>query len=181
VNYYDEYKAKGWNQGDSAYLNRGWCRLEMIYASVVPAVKDKSAESAAIAPLAVGQSPMKRSPRRGDRFGRGLHYYVTLGKRPQLLYGNHEMLSGLPPVVLPPLKQALFELYSPITGRSVSVSSAMCAAPNVRIPIQQPLTTLPSLPRYSRDMDKAICKELLERVDPFIHWHTRGYRGQYNR
>ena len=36
TNYFDEYKAKTWNSGDQAYLNRAWCRLEMIYAASIP-------------------------------------------------------------------------------------------------------------------------------------------------
>jgi hypothetical protein len=37
VNSYSEYDARLWNgPTNEAYLNRAWCRLEIIYASIIP-------------------------------------------------------------------------------------------------------------------------------------------------
>ena len=33
---FDEYGSPGWNQGVHSYLNRAWCRVEMMYASNIP-------------------------------------------------------------------------------------------------------------------------------------------------
>lgn len=33
ANWYTEYKAPSWSQGDYAYVRRGWCRTEMFYAA----------------------------------------------------------------------------------------------------------------------------------------------------
>ncbi len=32
-NWFEQYKSPAWNGNDYAYLNRGWCRVEMLYAA----------------------------------------------------------------------------------------------------------------------------------------------------
>jgi hypothetical protein len=35
-NWYTDYKAPGWSEGNFAYIDRGWCRVEMFYAANLP-------------------------------------------------------------------------------------------------------------------------------------------------
>ena len=79
----DEYNSPAWNGGDYAYLNRGWCRVEMLYAANIPLEKDSAA--------------------RIDKFKAGLLSSVQAGRRPHLLYGTHEHKRGRNPIQLPPM------------------------------------------------------------------------------
>ena len=66
------YAAPAWNVGDSAYVNRSWCRMEMFYAANIPIQTEKAFEE------------------RLEKFDAGLKYALQVGRRPHLLYGTRE-------------------------------------------------------------------------------------------
>ena len=70
TNLFDEYKSLAWNGNDYAYLNRGWCRVEMLYAANIPLEKDNAA--------------------RMTMFKAGLLGSMEAGRRPHLLFGTRE-------------------------------------------------------------------------------------------
>ncbi len=77
-NWYDEYPVTLWNEGPYAYLNRGWCRVEMFYAANIPKVK------------------------RDSKFKAGLALHCRENRRPHFIYGKHELEYKQAPVCLPP-------------------------------------------------------------------------------
>ena len=97
TNMFDEYKSPAWNGNDYAYLNRGWCRVEMLYAANIPLEKDSAA--------------------RIDKFKAGLFSSVQAGRRPHLLYGTKEHKDNRPPLQLPPLQNSWFDNYNPVKGK----------------------------------------------------------------
>ena len=70
-NWYQQYKAKAWNEGDYAYLNRCWCRVEMMYAASVPLYADVND--------------------RVKHFIAGLAQAVKDNRRPHYLYGTYDL------------------------------------------------------------------------------------------
>ena len=97
-NIFDHYKSPAWNGNDYAYLNRGWCRVEMLYAANIPLEKD--------------------STTRMTKFKAGLLSSLQAGRRPHLLYGTREhKLVGFNPVQLPPLQNSWFYNYNPVKGK----------------------------------------------------------------
>ena len=97
-NWFDEYKSPAWNGNDYAYLNRGWCRVEMLYAANIPLEKDSAA--------------------RMTKFKAGLLSSMQAGRRPHLLYGTREhKLVGYNPIQLPPLQNSWFDNYNPVKGK----------------------------------------------------------------
>ena len=98
TNLFDDYKSPAWNGNDYAYLNRGWCRVEMLYAANIPLEKDSAA--------------------RMTKFKAGLLSSMQSGRRPHLLYGTKEhKLFGYDPIHLPPLQNTWFDNYNPVKGK----------------------------------------------------------------
>jgi hypothetical protein len=95
TDYYSEYDADIWNKGDSAYINRGWCRLEMFLAANLP-VDRKSAQY--------------------RKLKGGLKFHIQRGRRPHFLFGTTEMLNNRSPIILPPLHNLYLERYHPSNG-----------------------------------------------------------------
>ena len=96
-NIYLEYMAEAWNVGPHAYLNRGWTRVEMLYASTIPL----------------------NSPTHGERyekFAEGMKFQHGIGRRPHLLFGTHELKKALPVIIIPPLSNSYFEDFHPEKG-----------------------------------------------------------------
>lgn len=104
TNHYKDYKAKLWNDGDFAYVNRAWCRVEMFYASNIPLLE--SHES------------------RLRSFKAGLGSHARNGVRPHILYGDRECSRFVAPIILPPLQNSYYEQLNPLKGK-LSVSSDM--------------------------------------------------------
>eukprot|EP01038_Epipyxis_sp_PR26KG_P003957 gene3957-5674_t len=97
-NIFDEYKSPAWNSNDYAYLNRGWCRIEMMYAANIPLEND--------------------NPQRIAKFKAGLLNSIQNGRRPHLLYGTRESsIITCPPRHLPPMQNSWFDNYSPVKGK----------------------------------------------------------------
>ena len=96
-NIYDQYGSPAWNQGDHAYLNRAWCRIEMFYAANIPLTPS--------------------SPHRIQQFKAGLLTSIQAGRRPHILYGSCEDTRKGPVWILPPLQNSWFSRYNPIEGK----------------------------------------------------------------
>ena len=93
-----EYKAPLWSQGPFAYLNRAWCRMEMLYAANVP-LQANTTENGRI-----------------RHFRAGLKSAALCGRRPHLLYGTSELDTGEPPLMLEPLQNSYLESFDPFSG-----------------------------------------------------------------
>ena len=94
--WFKEYKAKAWNDCQYAYLNRCWCRVEMMYAANVPLSEDTADRS--------------------KYFTAGLLQAVKANRRPHYLYGTREKMLNGPPIALEPLRNTFFDEYNPLTG-----------------------------------------------------------------
>jgi len=95
-NHYDQYKAELWNSfHDHAYLNRAWCRLEMLYAANLP---------------------VDISSSRLYKFSRGFRHHAGINKRPHILFGEHELHHRIDPIVLAPFQNQWFESMDPRDG-----------------------------------------------------------------
>lgn len=100
-NIYDEYRSANWRDGDFAYLNRAWCRLEMLYGSNIPLlIRDEVTLSM-----------------RTSKFSQEMRFYQQMKKRPHLLYGSRESFMKQPPLILPPIASCLFERFHPLQGK----------------------------------------------------------------
>lgn len=96
-NIYLEYMAEAWNTGPHAYLNRGWTRVEMLYASTIPLSHVRNGE-------------------RIEKFAEGMKFQYGLGRRPHLLYGTRELKKSLPVIIIPPLSNSYFDEFHPEKG-----------------------------------------------------------------
>ena len=97
-NWFEQYKSPAWNGNDYAYLNRGWCRVEMLYAANIP-LENVNA-------LRLGH------------FKAGLLSSAQAGRRPHLLYGTREYkLLGYNPIQLPQMQNSWFDNYNPVKGK----------------------------------------------------------------
>ena len=95
-NWFEQYGSPAWNSGENAYINRGWCRVEMMYASNIP-----------ILPCSDG---------RKEKFKASLWSCVESGRRPHMLYGSNESNRKISPIVLPPMSHMWFNRYKPTDG-----------------------------------------------------------------
>lgn len=96
LGYYADYKSTGWNLGPKGYLNRSWCRLEMMYAANIP--------------------PLYETPAKLDMFTAGLKFARQRGRRLHVLYGTKESETMTAPIALPPLQNSYFEAFQPLDG-----------------------------------------------------------------
>lgn len=82
------FNMSSWNTGTHAYLNRAWCRTEMIYGALVPVITDTS---------------------RLSKMSGALKSFHQEGKRPHLLYTTKEYDSRASAHVLSPVDVHLFD------------------------------------------------------------------------
>ena len=129
-NIYVEYMADAWKTGPYAYLNRGWTRVEMLYASTIPLCY--------------------KYTKRSEKFAEGMKYQHSLGHRPHLLYGTHELKKSLPVIVIPPLSNSYFEDFHPEKGY------------------------------VSYEQDRIKIRSLVQWIQPMVTKGTSGYEGEYN-
>jgi hypothetical protein len=106
--YYEDYQSTLWNGETYGYVNRAWCRVEMLYAANIPLVSD----------VIVG-SDSGTSRYRSDKFAAGFKHHIANGVRPHIVY---DMIPNKPPTILPPLQNSYFDMLNPQTG-SLSVES----------------------------------------------------------
>ena len=90
----NDYKAAAWCGNKHSYLNRSWCRVEMLYAANVPI-------------LSKGKIKL---------FKNALSHAACQGRRPHFLYGSKELYENRQPLCLPPLKYSYLDDYNPIDG-----------------------------------------------------------------
>jgi len=96
-NWYTEYCADAWNAENTGYVDRAWCRAEMLFGASVPIYTCPSA--------------------RMDKFAGTLKLFISHGTRPHMLYGNREdRVLGLP-TVLSPMEAAMFPKLNPTNGQ----------------------------------------------------------------
>ena len=95
-----DYKADGWNgeKNERAYLNRAWCRVEMLYASAIPLCVHQNKES------------------RLEKITCGLEFAQRNNRRPHFIFGTKESKSGAHALVLPPLLNSNLLQFSPDMG-----------------------------------------------------------------
>lgn len=95
---YENYKAPNWRGTDRSYLNRAWCRVEMLYAAAVPL--------------------RKMNKNQLQTFKAGLKYSSEYGHRLHVLFGTKESNSTEKDLItLPPLQYDFLEKYRPLSGR----------------------------------------------------------------
>jgi len=98
--YFEDYKAAAWREGNYAYVNRSWCRMEMLYAANV------ELHEATLG----GTSP------RLNKFKKGLRYAAKNGRRPHLLFGTRELATNRSFIIMEPLQNSHFEHFNPFNG-----------------------------------------------------------------
>lgn len=95
-NWFEDYKAPVWVDGKYAYLNRAWCRLEMLLAANLDLREDEQ---------------------RSEKFAGGLKIAAKRNYRPHLLYGTREnQRAGAQPIIVGPLQDSFADTHSPRTG-----------------------------------------------------------------
>lgn len=94
------YKSKLWTEQGSnkAYLNRAWCRVEMLYAATIPLEEYQFSEE------------------RLKKIDSGLKTAMLNGNRVHMLYGSKESFDDLFPIILPPLKYSNLKSFNPAAG-----------------------------------------------------------------
>ena len=121
-NYFDEYPASNWNEGPNAYLNVGWCRLEMYCAATIPLPGRNDSDTQNSTKSRSGKEKTTRGPLRIDNFSGNFKIHVSNGRRPHILFGNYEELARQPPFILPSFHnkynyyQTYFDRYVPCEG-----------------------------------------------------------------
>lgn len=111
-----DYKAKSWKEGPQAYLNRGWCRVEMLYAAHIP-LRDNT-----------------NGGKRRSFFKGGLAYHCSQNRRPHFVYGNGESAEDRFPSILPPLQCNYLTEYDPLKGK---LSRPLVDLPNIVALLEQ--------------------------------------------
>jgi hypothetical protein len=95
--YFISYKANDWNS-PLGYLNRAWCRIEMMDCAMVPLRAESVLEE------------------RLKCFKVGLLHALKNGRRSHVLYGAMESRMNSQPIGLPPLLHSNFEMFNPEKG-----------------------------------------------------------------
>lgn len=98
-NLFLDYCAEAWRLGPTAYLNRAWCRMEMLYAASVPLVDES-----------------RRGGSRYLKFHGGLRTAADQNRRLHILYGSKEYHGTKQLLMLPPLRMSYFTEYNPEDG-----------------------------------------------------------------
>jgi hypothetical protein len=94
-NFYEDYQLPAWNAPQYGYTSRGWCRVEMFYASNIP--YDANAQ-------------------RLSKFRHALQHHASEGRRAHLLYTTEDIASDRVPSVLPPLQNSYYDTLDPAKG-----------------------------------------------------------------
>jgi hypothetical protein len=96
INWYTDYELDYWNAKQTGYVNRSWCRLEMLAAANVPV--DSS------------------QPQRLEKFCASLKHYISHAVRPHYLFSRVEEMLQVDAIALPPLRPHLFKTLNPEEG-----------------------------------------------------------------
>lgn len=98
-NLFQDYNAASWRKGPLAYLNRAWCRMEMLYAATIPLRRES-----------------KPGGRRYLKFQGALKTAANQNRRPHFLYGSREYYESKQLLTLPPLRNSYFHDFNPAHG-----------------------------------------------------------------
>jgi hypothetical protein len=98
-NLFKDYGAESWQSGPLAYLNRAWCRMEMLYAATIPLRKES-----------------KPGGNRYLKFQGALKTAANQNRRPHILYGSKEYYESKQILTLPPLRNSYFHDFNPAEG-----------------------------------------------------------------
>lgn len=98
-NIFTDYRANSWRDGENAYLQRAWCRMEMLYAASIPL-----------------RSESRPGGNRYLKFTAGLKVAADNNRRPHVLYGSREYNWTKQLLILPPLRNSYFHIYNPLEG-----------------------------------------------------------------
>lgn len=95
-NVFNDYNVESWN-GEFGYVNKAWCRLEMLYATNVQIYINHGY--------------------RANKFRHCLQRATYDALRPHFLYGTQEMEGGLQALVVPPLIHEWEKILDPKDGK----------------------------------------------------------------
>lgn len=98
-NFFEDCDALPWRGNDHSYLNRAWCRIEMLYCSSVPILKDINKENS-----------------RRKHFAGVMNDFINRYQRPHILYANYLQKHKNPPIILS-LSRDTIQKYHPSSGR----------------------------------------------------------------
>ena len=124
-NWFDQYGSPAWKEGMHSYLNRGWCRVEMMYATNIPLMESSPERLSKLSPL-------------------------LRQRRVQVIYGSNEQKRNMQPVVLPPMNNSWFDMYSPEKGN------------------------------LTKESDRVHVKRLVDQIRHLITKTEEKYEGEYN-
>ena len=125
TNWFDQYGSPAWKEGIHSYLNRGWCRVEMMYATNIPLMESSPERLSKLSPL-------------------------LRQRRVQVIYGSNEQKRNMQPVVLPPMNNSWFDMYSPEKGN------------------------------LTKESDRVHVKRLVDQIRHLITKTEEKYEGEYN-
>eukprot|EP01041_Mallomonas_annulata_P005444 gene5444-10933_t len=94
-NWYEEFKCPSWYDSKSGYINRSWCRLEMLYALFIPTFNNSN---------------------RINKFSGILKLFASNYSRPHFIYTNIENIQSESPIILPLLDISYIESLDPLQG-----------------------------------------------------------------
>lgn len=95
------YEARPWGYGPDGYINRSWCRLEMLFSTAI--------------------APRENNETRKAKLSETFVHIFDRNYRPHLLYGSFESTQQRLPLILPEKDDNFFDSYSPLVG-SLSVT-----------------------------------------------------------
>lgn len=82
-----------------AYHNRGWCRVEMLYAAHIPVLENNNDKV-----------------KRRSMFTAGLQLHCSQGRRPHFVYSSRQMNDNADPRIIPPLHYNFLFEFHPLDG-----------------------------------------------------------------
>jgi hypothetical protein len=91
---YHDIRSPFWAHESAGYINRAWCRVEMLYAATIAVDESRKAAKLGL-------------------FKAGLLYHQREGRRPHFVYSNKEEARIW---VLPPFQHSFFDRYDPTKG-----------------------------------------------------------------
>jgi hypothetical protein len=82
--------------GHGGYLNRGWCILEMFYATFIPLSRASQAKQ--------------------KHVSRAVEHAFDLKKRPHFVFGEKEMVHDKAPLIVPVMRRSAMQTRDPVKG-----------------------------------------------------------------
>lgn len=129
--WFTDYQSNAFNARDNdlAYMNRAWCRLEMMISYYVPLTsklsqlrecKTHSDSQSQSQSHSQGDATSNNNNNSSSRNREMLLTHHQTNQRPHLLYGSKEVLHDWSPLVLPPQTHSLCGTFFPWGGKVTS-------------------------------------------------------------